>query len=77
MLRCKGPYLSSLGEFQAGEVIDEPHLCELLLRDAPEMFEVVEDDQDERAVEDAPNRMVTKATPKARTRSTTRSRKAT
>lgn len=64
MLRCTGRYTSGLGSFADGDVIDDPALCALLLNDAPEMFEVIT----ERSVEDAPNRMVTKDTPKTRTR---------
>lgn len=63
MLRCIRAYRSAGHDWSVGDVVDSPLHEAWLLRDCRDAWEVITD-----GVTDAPNRMVTQATPKTRTR---------
>lgn len=65
MIRCIRDYKSADHSYQVGDIVPDSDHADWLLRDSPGSWEVVTED---RAVEDAPNRMVTNETPKVRTR---------
>ena len=64
MIRCIRAYRSAGETWQLGDVVTDEDHAAWLLRDARDSWEIVE----ERAIEDAPNRMVTNEPPKVRTR---------
>lgn len=63
MIRCIREYTSAGHAWGIGDVVTDPDLSAWLLRDARDPWEIVE-----QSIEDAPNRMVTRETPKTRTR---------